>query len=136
LEASENFVREPGAVSAQISREIVRLHARLYGRGPTKAKAYVHDDYVLCLLEEIFTTAERTLVDADRADHVKATRQAFQEAVEADFVEVVEAATGRTVRAFVSSVHIDPEFAIELFLLNPAPAPPAADPAHDGGPGA
>jgi len=30
-----------GAVRAQISNEVVRLHSEYYGRGPTKAKVYV-----------------------------------------------------------------------------------------------
>ena len=36
------------------------------------------------------------------------------------FIEVVEEATGRTVRAFFSSVTHDPDIAVELFLLEPA----------------
>jgi uncharacterized protein YbcI len=110
-------------VSAKIAREIVQLHARSYGRGPTKAKAYVHDDYVLCVLEEIFTAAERTLIAAGREEHVRAARAAFQEAVEPEFVGIVESATGRIVRAFITQVHIDPEFAVEVFLLDPLPSP-------------
>ena len=44
---------------------------------------------------------------------------AFQEAVRDDFVAIVEAATRRTVRAFVSQIHIEPELAAELFLFEP-----------------
>jgi uncharacterized protein YbcI len=108
-----------GAISSQISREIVRLHARLYGRGPTKAKTYIHDDYVLCLLEDVFTPAERTLVGAGKSEQVHATRIAFQDAVRAEFVTLVEEVVGRRVRAFVSQVHIDPEISAELFVLEP-----------------
>jgi uncharacterized protein YbcI len=122
MEISENPAPvEAGATAARVSREIVQLHARLFGRGPTKAKAYVGADFVLCVLQEIFTTAERTLIDADRAEHVRATRAAFAEAVSTDFIRIVEDASGRAVRAFVSAVHIDPEFAAELFLLEPSP---------------
>ena len=110
---------ERGAIAAQISREIVQLHANLYGRGPTKAKTYVHDDYILCLLEDVFTPAERTLIKAGQDDQVQSTRHAFQLAVADQFIETVERASERSVRAFMSTVHIDPEISAELFMLDP-----------------
>jgi uncharacterized protein YbcI len=109
---------ERGAISSTISREIVRLHARMYGRGPTMAKTFVRDEYVLCILEDVFTPAERTLIDAGQADQVHATRAAFGNAVRKEFVDIVEAATERRVRAFVSRIHVEPELAAELFLLD------------------
>jgi uncharacterized protein YbcI len=48
------------SVAAQISREIARLHARLFGRGPTRANTFVYDEFALCVLEDILTPAERT----------------------------------------------------------------------------
>ena len=121
MESSESLSRaELGAVASQISREIVRLHARLYGRGPTKAKTYLDADYVLCVLEEVFTPAENTLIGAGNAAQVGATRDAFQVAVADDFVAIVEEATGRRVKAFVSSVAIEIDAAIEVFLLTDA----------------
>jgi uncharacterized protein YbcI len=124
-------------VAAQVSREIVQLHARLYGRGPTKAKTYVHDAYILCMLEDVFTPAERTLVDAGRGEQVYATRRAFQEAVADDFIAIVEAASGQKVRAFMSMVHVDPELSAELFMLDSAEgaADGEATPTEDAGAG-
>jgi uncharacterized protein YbcI len=107
------------SVAADISREIVRLHARLFGRGPTRAKTFLYDDFALCILEDVLTRAEKTLVGAGNTEQVHATRMAFQEAVRPDFIEIVETATGRKVRAFVSQIHIDPELAAELFLFEP-----------------
>ncbi len=110
---------ERGQLSAQISREIVQLHARLYGRGPTKARTYFERDYVLCVLEEVFTVAERTLIRAGNGEQVMATRMAFQEAMQGEFVELVEEATQRPVRAFISQVHIAAGLAVEIFLFGP-----------------
>jgi uncharacterized protein YbcI len=110
---------EAGPIASEIPREIVRLHARLYGRGPTKAKTFLADGYALCILEDVFTPAERTLIRAGRSDNVHANRRAFQEAVEGDLVAIVERATGRKVRASLSQVHISAEVAMELFLLDP-----------------
>ncbi len=71
----------------------------------------------MCILEEVFTPAEKTLIRAGNAEQVKATRDAFQDAVEPEFREVVEAATGRQVRAFVSVVNTDVDAAFEIFLF-------------------
>jgi uncharacterized protein YbcI len=106
-------------MAADISREIVRLHARMFGRGPTRAKTFVYDDFALCILEDVLTRAEKTLVSAGNTEQVHATRRAFQEAVKDDFVALVEEATGRKVRAFVSQIHVEPELAAELFLFEP-----------------
>jgi uncharacterized protein YbcI len=108
---------ETGAIASQISREIVRLHANLYGRGPTKAKTHLSDEFAMCILEEVFTQAEKTLIRAGNTEQVKATRDAFQDAVETQFREVVETATGRQVRAFVSVVNTDIDAAFEIFLF-------------------
>jgi uncharacterized protein YbcI len=110
---------ERGRIASQISREIVQLHANMYGRGPTKAKTFVHEDYILCVLEDVFTPAERTLVDAGREDQVETTRHAFQLVVADQFIDIVERAGGRPVRAFMSAVHVDPEVSAELFMLEP-----------------
>ncbi|HKG35938.1 MAG TPA: Na-translocating system protein MpsC family protein [Solirubrobacterales bacterium] len=110
---------ERGALVSEISREIVRLHARLYGRGPTKARSYLHRDYAMCVLEEIFTTAERTLIQTGSTEHVQDTRLKFQAAVEPEFREVVETVTGRSVHVVISQVDIDADLAVELFLFEP-----------------
>ena len=44
-----------GSLLAGISRDIVRVHARYYGRGPTKAKTVWKHGMTACILEEIFT---------------------------------------------------------------------------------
>jgi uncharacterized protein YbcI len=108
-----------GAVSSQVSRQIVQLHARLYGRGPTRAKTYITQDYLLSVLEEIFTPAERTLIGAGKGEHVQTTRMAFQEAVKESFVEIVERTTSRSVRTLISQVDLETGVAIELFLFDP-----------------
>jgi uncharacterized protein YbcI len=115
LEATE---RRPQSNSSIISREIVRLHARLYGRGPTKAKTYVHSEYVLCALEDIFTPSEVTLIEAEKADLVRETRVAFQDAMRDEFVGVVQRATGRRVRAFHSQIDPQSNTAAEVFFLD------------------
>ena len=77
------------------------------------------DDFVLVVLEDVFTTAERTLVAAGRADEVKQARDAFNEIMRDQFVDAIESATGRRVRAFMCETHVDPEMAVEVFILEP-----------------
>ena len=108
---------DQGAIASEISREIVRLHAKMYGRGPTKAKTFLTDDYAMCVLEEVFTPGEKTLIKAGKSAQVHATRTAFQEAVHDDFIEVVQVASGRGVRAFASQIHLGIDAAFEIFLF-------------------
>jgi hypothetical protein len=43
--------------------------------------------------------------------------------MEDEFRTVVEEATGRKVIAYMSTVHIDPDLAVELFVLEPTEEP-------------
>src|SRR3954470_1648959 len=90
-----------GSARSAIANAVVRLHAEHFGRGPTRARAHLADDFVLVVLEDVFTTAERTLVAAGHGAQVQATRAAFAEAMRRRFVDAVEIATARRVRAFL-----------------------------------
>jgi uncharacterized protein YbcI len=119
--ATEGTVRaqQRGPVASEISRELVRLNAKLYGRGPIKAKTYVHDDCIVCVLQSVFTTAERTLIRIGRSEEVRRARAAFTEATEQDMCEIVERASGQKVRGCVVGVHTELDTAIKVFLLEP-----------------
>ena len=112
-----------GEAAATISRELVSLHKQFYGKGPVKAKTFLVDDTVLCMLEGGFTVVERTLIEAGRAAAVHEVRTSFQAAMGDRFTEVVERALGRKVRAYMSHVHTDPDVAAELFMLEPLDEP-------------
>jgi len=106
---------------ARISTRLVQLHARFYGKGPTRAKTHLVGDLVVCTLRGGFTTVERTLIDSGKPDSVYAIRRSFQGAMEHEFRAVVEDATGRKVIAYMSNIHVDPDIAVELFVLEPLP---------------
>ena len=108
-----------GSARSAVANAIVRLHAEHFGRGPTRARAHLADDFVLVVLEDVLTTAERTLVAAGRADEVRQSRDAFNEVMRSRFVDAIERATGRRVRAFMCETHFDPEMAVEVFILEP-----------------
>jgi uncharacterized protein YbcI len=112
-----------GPLVAEISRDIVRVHARFYGRGPTRAKTVWRDEIVICVLEDIFTKAELLLVDGGRFEDVRLHRIAFQDEVAPLLRGGVEAVTGRRVRSFLSQVSIEGA-ASEVFILDGVALPP------------
>jgi uncharacterized protein YbcI len=117
-----------GEALARISTGLVQLHSRYYGKGPTKAKTHLVDDTVVSILRGGFTPAERTLIDEGDVDAVYSMRRSFQKAMEEQFTAVVEEATGRTVIAYMSQIHHDPDLAVEIFVLEPSREPPMATP--------
>jgi uncharacterized protein YbcI len=106
-----------GEVRATISREIVRLQAEYYGKGPTRARTYISDDLVVVVLEETFTRAEKTLAQRGEGEAIQHIRRRFQQQMADNFTSVVEQATGRKVRAFLSDTNIEHDVSIETFLL-------------------
>ena len=109
-----------GEALSAISNGLAHLHLRFFGRGPAKAKAIVVDDLVVCVLWDGFTIVEQTLLEHGQRGAVEAFRRTFQSTMEPQFSEVVERSTGRVVRAYMNQVHVDPDVAVELFLLAPA----------------
>ena len=71
---------------------------------------------------------ERTLLDTGKVESVYQMRRSFQQAMEDEFRRVVQEATGRTVIAYMSSINVDPDLAVELFLLEPVEGTEDADP--------
>jgi len=114
---SEGEQKALGEMRATISREIVRLQAEYYGKGPTKAKTHIVDDVVVVVLEETFTPAEKTLAQRGEGEAIQHIRRRFQQQMAEDFVSVVEQATGRKVRAFLSDTDIAEDVSVETFLL-------------------
>ena len=106
-----------GEMRATISNEIVRLQAEYYGKGPTRAKTYIVEDLVVVVLEESFTRAEKTLAQRGERDAIEHIRRRFQQQMAEEFTSVVEQATGRKVRVFLSETNIDQDVSVETFLL-------------------
>ena len=107
---------------AAIGRGIAELHTQFYGRGPNRARTYMLNDTVICLLEGGFTTVERTLIAGGNSEAVREIRRSFQQAMEQPFKDVVETATNCTVLAYISQIHTSPDLAVELFVLEPQAA--------------
>jgi len=123
--------RDParGEVLARISTGLVQLHSQYYGKGPTKAKTFLVNDTVICILRGGFTTVERTLIDQGNVNAVYDIRRSFQQAMEEQFTAIVEGAVGRKVIAYMSQIHQNPDLAVEIFVLEPSDEPAVGE--HD-----
>lgn len=108
-----------GRRAAAISNAINRLHHEHHGRGGTTTRTIMQRNYVVVFLEDIYTPLERTLLDAGQAETVHQTRGVFQQAMRERFSTAVEEILDRKVIAFMSQVHVDPDIAAEIFVLEP-----------------
>ena len=115
----DEFAAASGDVRTVISDGLVALLKEYYGRGPDKAKTYVSDDLVVCILRGGFTRVEQTLLDGGHGDDVIRQRMVFQEVMRARFEQVVEQATGLRVIGFMSGNQQNPDMISELFVLAP-----------------
>ncbi len=105
--------------AALISNLVVRTFSEYTGRGPTKAWTSMDGDLVTVVLQDTLTKGERSLVADGRSQLVLDMRRAFQETMRADLVAGVEHILERRVAAFLSDNHIDPDIAVETFVLAP-----------------
>lgn len=108
-----------GEVLADVSNAIVGIFVECYGRGPTKAKSYMFDDYIVTVLDDLLTTVETTLVKNGKEHLVREVRLTFQEAVADKFTGAVTAITGRKVLTYHSQVTFHPARGFEIFVLEP-----------------
>ena len=108
-----------GELAAEISRTVVRALAETTGRGPTKAKTTIGENGVFVVLQDTLTHGERTLSDAGQGKAVLDLRRRWQAVMEADISRSIEELTGRKVVGFMSDNHIDPDLAVEVFVLEP-----------------
>lgn len=116
----------------KISTRVVQITREHTGRGPTQARTYMSDNLVAVVLQETLIKAERSLVQGGKGDMVRTVRRAFQDTMREDMVAAVEALTGRPVVAFFSDSHLNPDIAIESFLLEALDgSDPAAPPVSD-----
>ena len=110
----------PGLL-ADVSNAMVGLKKEFYGKGPTKAKTYINDNYVLCVLQGGLTRNEETLIAAGQELLVREYRLRFQEAMADATTEAVERLTGCNVLGYHSQIVFNPEYAFEIFVLDRPP---------------
>jgi len=91
---------------------------RYHGRAPVTARTtMLGDDLLACLMGDIYTDVEKTMIELQRQAVVAETRSAFQQAMEHRFIATVERLTERRVAQFISTTHVGPDLELELFVL-------------------
>ena len=82
---------------------------------------HVSRDLVVCVMGNALTNGEKSLVQFGRPEAVLSIRKPYQESMAQEAIGIVEELSGRRVAACMSNNHIDPDLAIEIFVLQPAP---------------
>jgi uncharacterized protein YbcI len=122
-------VDEPtkGRLNAELARAVVRVHRNYTGRGPTQAQAFFRRNIVVVVLQSVLTRAERSLARGGRSETVLGGRRQLQAEMRPHLVDAVEALTGCRVTAFMSDNHVEPDMAVELFVLDRSVPSPGTD---------
>jgi uncharacterized protein YbcI len=119
-----------GRLNAAIARAVVQIHHDTVGRGPTKAQAFYRHDVVVVVLRDVLTRAEHSLAEGGREKTVMELRREFHESMRPALVAAVERLTGCKVVSFLSDNDVDPDVAVEVFVLDrPVPDEQPARPA-------
>jgi uncharacterized protein YbcI len=129
-----------GRLLAEITNRIVAFMREHYGRGPIKAKTYVLDNLIVCVLSDGFIAIERTMMEGGEPERVLEMRRDFQRMMKERYSTMIEELTGRKVLAFLSQAHVEPDLTVEIFLMDgPVPGfgalelvdPPPLEPGAD-----
>ncbi|HEV2058823.1 MAG TPA: DUF2294 domain-containing protein [Solirubrobacteraceae bacterium] len=107
-----------GDMLSRISTEMVRAQKKYFGKGPTSAKSYMLDDFLLIVMRENRTAAERTMVDFGRDDLVREFRQEFENEMTAKLEGMIEELTGRKILGYQSQILVKPDVVIEIFFFD------------------
>jgi len=126
MSTNEVSQRRANPPLVEFSNAMVALHREHFGRGPAAARAFIADGFAICVLTDVYTKVEQTLIEAGRLDHVRDTRLLHQESLEEEYKSAAEAVLGRRVLAFISATHTEPDVEVEVCLLGD-PIEPAGE---------
>jgi uncharacterized protein YbcI len=112
---------------ARISSAMVQAKKEYFGKGPTRAKSYLLDDFLLVVMRGGLTTAEQTMLDAGEEDQVRSFRQGFENQMTTRLTDMVEDMTGRKVVTYQSQILFEPDVVIEFFMFDDTVDPTERD---------
>ena len=108
-----------GALLTALSNAVVRIVRDYTGRGPTQARASIRDNVVVVLMQETLLKAEHSLINDSKRALVVEMRRSFQQTMRQELSDAVERLTERKVIAFMSDSHLEPDYSVEIFILEP-----------------
>jgi len=108
-----------GQLLAAISNAFVSMLREFYGRGPMKAKTYALDDIIVIVLRDSgYSAIEKTMMDSGEPERVVDMREDFQRVMAQRYKETIEQLTDRSVVAFISQAHVEPDITLEIFFVD------------------
>jgi len=107
-----------GELNAAVTREVIRVLNESHGRGPKKAFSFYNGNVLTTVLEDVLTPAERRLAGNGEGEAVLKMRSLYQKNMEPELKKCVEEITGRRVLALMSGNHLEPDMAVEVFVLD------------------
>ena len=120
-----------GELNAALARQIVQVHRRYVGRGPSRARAFYRDNVVVVILSDVMTRAEQTLAACGRRDAVLAGRDNIVSAIRPQLEQTIEALTGCHVEDVLSDMSPETDMASMVVVLDrPVPSGDPVEAAH------
>jgi uncharacterized protein YbcI len=107
-----------GELNAAVTREVIRVQNESHGRGPRKAFSFHNANILVTVMEEVLTPAERRLAGNGESDAILNMRSLYQKNMEPELKKSIEEITGCEVLALMSDNHLDPDMAVEVFILD------------------
>ena len=86
--------------------------------GPNRTRAFVQPQFAVCILRDVFTTAERTLLADGGEAEVEAARRRINDSIEEECIEIVERETKRSVQSHLAQVRAPADLVVHLFLFD------------------
>jgi uncharacterized protein YbcI len=114
-------VEQGASLTAQLSNAMVGLKKHFYGKGPTRCKTFICQNYIFSVLEDGLLPHEEVLLEAGEPRQVRENRLAFQEAMAKPTMDAVEQLTRRRVLTYHSQIVFDPVRTFEIFVLDEEP---------------
>lgn len=118
MSSERNRTDDDGLVLSRISNEVVQAHKASLGRGPVKARTYLHEDVCIVVLKDGLTTSEETMVAAGRSDLVRQSRDVLEHSLCTAFVPRLEELTGKPVLNHSAQIVFEPHVVVLAFLLD------------------
>jgi uncharacterized protein YbcI len=110
-----------GDTAHAIGRRVLALVREHTGNGATEANAVLAEDLAVVTLADCLTTAEQEVAAAGRADLALRTRALLRNGIRAEATSIIEELTQRPVTAYLTAQHHEPDLALLIFYLAPAP---------------
>lgn len=107
-----------GELNAAVTREVIRVQNESHGRGPKKAYSFHNGNVLTTVMEDVLTPAERRLAASGESEAVLNMRSIYQKTMQPELKKCIEQITGCKVLALMSDNHLDPDLAVEVFVLD------------------